>query len=128
MLDEPEPISFVWRCRWHITQYPGGISDLASTPWPLTPIGVTRQNTTNWKDWGAHAHDHIYFGLARFDDNDRINRQLADALMLDMWHLSSGQKTMPRLKHRMVRLFGWWPYDPDDSLAEEFPWMSIKAV
>ena len=111
------PIEVEWR-DWHIAVKPGFITDVASIPWIAGILGINRNNKSNWMDLGAVLHDGIYYGAAKFSDKPRRNRKLADALLLDAWHWSSGKRFKPHIRHRAVRLFGWLPYKPDYSLHD----------
>jgi hypothetical protein len=91
----------------------GFITDLASMPWIAGILGINRNNKSNWMDLGAVLHDGLYYGAAKLSENRRRNRKLADQLLLDVWHWSSGKRFRPRVRYAAVRLGGWVPYNPD---------------
>jgi hypothetical protein len=112
-----EPIEVIWQ-DWRIAVKPGFITDLASIPWIAGRLGINRNNKSNWMDLGAVLHDGLYYGAAKLSENRRRNRKLADQLLLDVWHWSSGKRFRPRIRYTAVRLGGWVPYKPDYSLHD----------
>lgn len=120
------PIKVFWR-EWRVEAFPGLITDLASIPWLVHPFGFTRNNRSNWLDLGAILHDGVYYGSAKFTEHSRENRRMADAMMVDLWRAVGGKRIRPWLKHKAVRAFGWWPYNPDPAMNNG-EWMRITKI
>lgn len=95
-----------------ITARPGFISDLATVPWWLRVIGISRFTRTGWMDLGAILHDGIYRGAARFTRDDRENKAMADALLLACWIWAGGNRREVWRNYYAMRYFGWPNYKP----------------
>lgn len=101
---------------FRIIARPGFISDLATVPWWLRAIGISRFTGNGWMDLGAILHDGIYRGAARFSDDDRANKDMADTLMLACWLWMRGECREVWRAYYAVRMFGHWCYNPQPDL------------
>ena len=97
-------LSFVFDDRWLFRVCPrqgrkhGPVCDLASIPWWLPPMLVSRNTMQNHLDLGALVHDLLHLGCVRFPGVRRRREQarLADAVMLALWRDCLGEDA------------GWW--------------------